>query len=127
MLSKTYKYELEVAPVKITWRQELVEDSDLGNFYVRLTPTVNHAMEYIHEGEGWRPGHISRTKINVDKIGGTRANILGGMARNKSAMQGRKIFNELMGDMQADIQKKLDMQARIKRNKMTGQRWNKKG
>ena len=122
MLSKTYKYELEVAPVKISWSQELVEDEDSGDFYVRLTPTVNFAMEYIHDGRDWHQGHRARTRTKVDPIKTPSAAMLGAMRRNEIARQNRKIYEDLKKEWTKDAQKKL----RAEYNKRRGQRWNKK-
>lgn len=123
MLSKAYKYELEIAPVKITWSEELVEDEDKGDFYVRLTPHVSFAMEYIHEGNDWSRGFRSYTRTKTDAIKGPSALTKAAMRRNEIARQNRKIFEELKKEWTADAQKKLRAEA----NKRRGQRWNKKG
>lgn len=122
MLSKTYKYELEVAPVKITWTQELVEDEDSGDFYVKLSPHVNFAMEYIHEGKQWGTGRKGSTPTKVDKIATPSATMKAAMRRNEIARQNRRIFSELKEEWTKDTQKKL----RAEYNKRRGQRWNKK-
>lgn len=125
MLDKMkYRWDLEIAPVRITWRQELVNDEDMGYFYLKLVPHVEWAEDFIEKREYWN-GHITGKtyEYKPGTVGKVPASILGANARNKSAVQGRKIFNEL----KTDIAKKTQMRLRAESNKRRGQRWNKKG
>lgn len=129
MLSKRYKLEgLSVAPVKITWSEEVVRDEDAGDFYVKLTPHVDFEESLIERTKHTDIDSTTYTRSHYKpgKAGKVPPQILGAARRNQIAVAGRKIFAELMRDMQVDVQKKLDMQKRVARNKMTGQRWNKK-
>lgn len=129
MLSKRYKLEgLSVAPVKITWSEEVIRDEDAGDFYVKLTPHVGFEESLIEKTKYTDIDSTTYTRSHYKPgtVGKVPPQILGAARRNQIAVAGRKIFAELMRDMQVDIQKKLDMQKRIARNKMTGQRWNKK-
>lgn len=126
MLSAKYQISgIDIAPVRITWTQELVDDEDEGCFYVRLKPHVEWADDLaqdktykeadgtVHHYKSFTPGTVSRSQAG--KLGGAR--------RNEIARQGRKIFDDLKKKWTADAQMKL----RAESNKRRGQRWNKKG
>ena len=75
MLHKKYLYELPIAPVKITWSQELVDSEEDGSFYLRLTPHVEWGEEflekrtsYIRDGEGTPIGyrHTVITRAGIE-------------------------------------------------------------
>lgn len=132
MLHKKYLYELPIAPVKITWSQELVDSEEDGSFYLRLTPHVEWGEEflekrtsYIRDGEGTPIGYRHTVHYSSwDRKQKTKLSpgALGAMKRNRDAMRGQKIFNDLKKEWTADVQKKL----RTESNKRRGQRWNKK-
>lgn len=105
---KSYGVNVDVAPVKITWREEVVEDEDAGDFYVKLTPTVDWDREKLMRGE----------KVS-DK---PSPQILAVQARQRIAEQNRRIVADFKKAAAADIQMKL----RAQYNKRHGQRWNKK-
>lgn len=121
MLSKSYKYVLEIAPVRITWSQELVEDEDMGHFYMRLKPHVEWAEDMIEKKQV--PGvHGNVYEYKKGTAGKVSASVLGATKRNEIARQGRQIFADLKKEWEKDVQKKL----RAEYNKRRGQRWNKK-
>lgn len=101
---KKYSYEVEIAPIQISWTEELIQDEDSGDFYVKLVPHVDNATG------------TTETSIGV----------LGAMAKNRIAQQNRKIFEEIKRDTAKEVEKQSKMQARIQYNKSHGQRWNKK-
>lgn len=105
---KTYGIDIDVAPVRITWHEELVEDTDAGDFYLKVTPTVD-----------WAHDLIKKREVVSDKI---PPHILAAQARQKIAEQNRRIVAELKREAAADIQKQL----RAEYNKKRGQRWNKR-
>lgn len=127
---KKYIIDAQVAPVRITWSEEVVQDEDVGNFYVKLTPHVDWAVDKMTEGYNnnrydyrtryWYHGNLEWGKPST--VGRMSPSVLGAMKRNEIAQQGRKIFNELKKEWTADVQKKL----RAETNKRRGQRWNKK-
>lgn len=133
MLSKSYKYVLDIAPVRITWSQELVDDEEGGCFYLRLTPHVEWAEDKIKtdvayeyrmgdDGSYHVSGWHNTYSYKPGTVGKIPPSIQGATRRSEIARQGRKIFADLKKEMAADVQKKL----RIESNKRRGQRWNKK-
>lgn len=130
MLSrKKYIIATDIAPVRISWSEEVVEDEDMGNFYVRLTPHVDWAADRMQEWSNPHPydarqrlGYYSRAWKKGGSASTLKPGVIGAMKRSEIAEQGRKIFGELKKEWTADVQKKL----RAQRNKATGQRWNKK-
>lgn len=115
---KRYDYDLELAPVRITWKEELVEDEDSGDFYMKVTPTINWAHDLIESKRTWLGTEFTAKQVS-DKI---PAYLLGAMARQKIAEKGRRIEAELKKDIERDVQMKL----RADYNRRRGQRWNKK-
>lgn len=97
---KKYSYEVDVTPIDITWTEELVQEEDLGDFYVKLTPHVSDS-----------------TRSTTTSVG-----VLGAMARNQIAVQNRKVFEEIKKEAAKDVEKRL----RAEYNKRRGQRWNKR-
>ena len=126
MLSKyKYKMVLEIAPVRITWRQELVEDEDAGNFYVKLIPQVEWNEGLIEQGgTDWTGIRVRHGKYVAGSVQLNKQSLgqLGAMKRSQTAREGQRIYKELIADMNKDLQKKLKIEA----NKRRGQRWNKK-
>lgn len=94
------RYEVDIQPVQISWTEELVDEEESGNFYVRLTPHVDEVQ-----------------KMEQGSVG-----LLGAATRSKTAAQGRRIFAELKEKIAKEVEKK----ARAEYNKRRGQRWNKK-
>lgn len=97
---KKYSYDVELAPIQISWTEELVQDEDTGDFFVKLIPHVDDAKG----------------------IPDVQLGILGAIAKNKIATQNRKIFEEIKRDTAKEVEK----QSRAEYNKRRGQRWNKK-
>lgn len=96
------RYEVRVQPVTISWRQELVDDEDAGDFYVKLVPTVNVT-------EGAKP-----TKPGV----GWELSVI----RHQQAEQRKRIAKQINDETLRHVQNKL----KAEKNRRRGQRWNKK-
>ena len=132
MLSrKKYQIDAKVAPVRVSWSETVVQDRDMGHFYVRLTPHVEWATDQMREAYQTNPYDYRKRMVYNDRkswgyksnVSKTSPSVLGAMKRNEIAQQGKRIFEELKKEWIADVQKQL----RARQNKMTGQRWNKKG
>lgn len=132
MLSnKKYIIDASIAPARVSWSETVVMDRDAGDFYVRLTPHVDWAVDHMREG--YNPSTYDTRKRYYSsslsqlwpdgKISKVSPGVKGAMRRNEIAQQGKKIFAELKKEWTADAQKKLRAEA----NKRRGQRWNKKG
>lgn len=129
LTNKKYVIDAEIAPARVSWSETVVMDPDAGDFYVRLTPHVDWAVDHMREGYNMnsydtRKRYIGRRWYDrPTNVGAVQPSVKGAMRRNEIAQQGKKIFAELKKEWTADAQKKLRAEA----NKRRGQRWNKKG
>ena len=94
------RYDVELAPITVSWTQEVIEDDDAGDFYVKLTPHVEY---------GTAPTRST-------------PQLLASIARQKQAEQGKRIAKQINDEILRHTQNRL----KAEYNRRRGQRWNKK-
>ena len=94
------RYDVDLAPIKISWTQEVIEDEDTGDFYVKLSPHVDYGAE---------PSKMTPGMAAI-------------IARQKQAEQSKRIAKQINDEILRHTQNKL----KAEYNRRRGQRWNKK-